>query len=144
MEVTRQAVIHADPATVWAFAVDVERWPAVMSHIDRISRHDDSPLRIGSAATLELHGLPEAVWTVDSFTPATRFRWSARLLGMQWSADHLVEPHNAETTLLTLSVSASHWQARLLQPLLRWQANRALEHEFAGFRTACETASPPG
>jgi len=38
--VSRQETIGADPSVVWAFGIDVERWPQVIDHIDRIERCD--------------------------------------------------------------------------------------------------------
>ncbi len=138
MKLSRREPIAADPATVWEFAVDVERWPDVMDHIARVRRHDQGSFGLGSAATLEQPGLPATVWTVDELNPGESFRWSGRPLGMRWTADHIIEPAGDGTTHLTLSVTATGWPVTVLAPLVRWAANRALRLEFAGFRAACE------
>ncbi len=137
MDLTRKELVNADPATVWKTVVEVERWPEFMGHIDAVRRHDGEQLGMGSTATLSQPRLPDAVWTVDEFVPETSFRWSARLLGMDWSANHVVEPAQGGTSL-TLSISVAGWPARLLKPFLERAAKHALAQEIAGFRAASE------
>ena len=139
MEMSRQETIHADPGEVWAFAIDVERWPEVMDHIDRIRLHDQTGFGVGSAATIEHPRLQATVWTVDAFVPGRRFRWLRSPGGITMTADHIVEPAgDSATTQLTLSVTATGWRATVLGPLLKRQAAQALHKEFVGFRTVCE------
>ena len=138
MELSRQETIDADPSVVWAFAIDVERWPDVMDHIDRIERCDRDQFGLGSAATLLQPGVPTTVWTVDRFAKGESFQWWGRPFGIVMTADHIIEPAGRGASRLTLSVTASGWRAALLGPLLRKAIERALEKEFSGFRAACE------
>ena len=71
MKLSRAEDVEADAETVWAFAIDVERWPEVMNHIDRVRRHSQGAFGLGSSATLEQPRLPPTVWTVDEFKPGT-------------------------------------------------------------------------
>ena len=138
MEVSRRESVGAAPAVVWAFAIDVERWPAVMDHIDRIDRCDQGQFGLGSSATLTQPGLPTTIWTVDRFISGESFRWRGRPLGMAMTADHIIRPSREGLTDLTLLVTASGWMAVLLGPVVRKAVERALVKEFSGFRMACE------
>ncbi len=138
MEVSRHESVGASPAAVRAFAIDVERWPGVMDHIDRIDRCDEGQFGLASSAALTQLGLPTTIWTMDRFIPGGSFRWRGRPLGMAMTADHIIKPSQVGHTEFTLSVSASGWMAVVLGPVVRKAVERALVKEFSGFRMACD------
>lgn len=131
----RTETIDATMDAVWAALIDVERWPDTMRHISRIKRIDEGPFGLGSQARIAQPGMGSAVWTVDEFEPGVRFRWSGEPAGMQWTADHFIEP-DAVGCRVTLAVTADGSRARLFAPLVRAAARRALREEIAGLRTA--------
>ncbi len=131
----RTETIDATPSAVWAALTDVERWPDTMRHIRRITRIDEGPFGLGSQARIAQPGMGSAIWTVDEFEPGVRFRWHGEPAGMQWTADHVIEP-DAVGCQVTLTVTASGSRARLLGPIVRAAARRALREEIAGLRTA--------
>jgi uncharacterized membrane protein len=129
--------IEAPPAVVWAVTEDVERWPEWTPTVASVTRVDDGPFGLGSAALIKQPALPLARWTVTAFARGERFAWETRVRGLRLIGSHELIPAGAGTQS-RLRVEASGLTAVLLWPLLRPAMRRALAQENAGLRARCE------
>lgn len=134
--------IDATPAEVWAGLMDVERWPEWTRSMNRVTRLDSGPLRLGSSALIEQPALPPTVCTVNAFTPGESFTWRSRVRGISSFATHTVRADGHGGTLLTLELQWRGLAATIGAPVLKPLAARAVRMEAHGLKQHCEARQP--
>lgn len=98
--------IEAPVGVVWALTEAIEGWPDFTPTMTRIERLDDGPLAAGSRARVKQPWQREAVWTVTTIDPPTRFAWKRRMGPMTIVATHaLVETGRGCTQTLTVEMT---------------------------------------
>ena len=98
---------------------------------------------MGSTALVKQPNLPEATWTVTSFTPDEEFRWETRVRGMYFIAIHRLTA-TATGTQSLLRSEMSGLAVTLLGPLMRSRAQKSLEQENAGLKRQSEAIASSG
>jgi len=137
MTIEDRIKINAPIKQVWKTTIDVNSWAEWTPTVTWIKRVDEGPFRVGSTAYIKQPGLPTTLWTVTEMSEGREFTWMAKVLGMQFSATHLLEPAGDETTC-TLRLRVNGLMAVLLGPLICVQLRKALAQENAGLKTKCE------
>jgi uncharacterized membrane protein len=135
--VEHSTLIHASPDRVWAVTVDLEQWPAWTPTVTRVTRVDDGPLRVGSAARIKQPGMRECLWRVTELREGEGFTWETRVFGMTMIATHEIRKVEAGTTN-TLRLQVRGVTARLLWPLMRSKLRHTLACENAGLQAEAE------
>jgi hypothetical protein len=143
MRVDDTIYIEAPPDLVWAVTTDVERWPEWAPTFTSVTRLDEGPFRMGSAARIKQPLQAEAEWTVTEFAEGRRFAWTTRRAGLQMTGTHEVSPRGSGSRNL-LRVEASGAIAVLLWPLLRIAFARSQSTENRGLKARCEALSRGG
>lgn len=141
LAVRNELHIESHPDNVWAVTVDISKLTDWSPTADRVRDLGNSKINIGSQYELEQPGQPIAVWTVTQFKPKSLFAWDKKLLGMNLSGIHQIDPLPSGTKS-TLILEASGLSAFLLYPLLRRFFIRAIAQENAGLQSYCETHYP--
>lgn len=134
--------VAADVQRVWSLTTDVERWPSLTPTISEVTRLDDGPLRVGSAARLSQPRLRPATWTVTTLAPPHRFVWETGGRRLRMLAEHVVEAEGAgcrNTLRLRLEGPAAVALGGVGRPVVR----QALATENDGFRRAAEGLARP-
>lgn len=137
MQLQNTVEIIAAPEVVWKVTEDVERWPEWSPTVTAISCLDQGPFDVGSRARIKQSGLPAAVWTVSALARGKGFTWGTRVRGIRMVATHEIHPAG-DGSRSVLRIEMSGFVARLLAPLLRRSAARALMRENHGLKARCE------
>jgi uncharacterized membrane protein len=133
--------INAPPAEVWRVTEDIERWPTWTPTVTKVTRLDDGPFDVGSAAKIKQPGLPECEWKVTACTGNSAFTWQTRVFTISMSATHELSPTDSGTQC-TLRIQLQGPLATLLRPLIRSSIKNTLERENAALKLHCESSKP--
>jgi hypothetical protein len=141
---TDVAVIAAPVDVVWRLTIDINDWPSFSPTMQRVTRLDDGPLRVGSSARLKQPGQLPAVWTVTRLEPGREFTWQTTRMGLTMVGSHTVaKVGDGCRNTLTLEVTGAG--ARLFGALFGRLLRRSLARENAGFTArALEVAKTAG
>ena len=132
-------IIHAPLDAAWAITQDVENWPDWTPTVTKVTRLDDGPFHVGSAAKIYQPGLPPAEWRVTEFRSGEGFTWETYVRGINISATHELKSV-ASGTKSTLRLRIGGFLVLLLWPLIRKSAAKNLELENTGLKNRCEAA----
>lgn len=127
-------VVRAPPAVVWRHAVDVERWPVILSHYRWVTREDGSP---GEAGTVEMAAWRPfgplrwpTWWRSRMDVDADRHRITYRHIGgittgmdVLWTIDPTPEGWSNVTIV-------HEWDGPTWPLIGRWSANRIIGPVF--------------
>jgi uncharacterized membrane protein len=140
MTIEHSADIPATPEAVFQLTIDIERWPAMMSTVTAVTRLDEGPLRVGSAARVKQPLQRAKVWTVTVLNPSQEFTWEAKVWGVRTVAQHLVSalPHGCRNRL---SITFSGRRGAFIERMLHRRLSAVLAIENEAFRSAATSAS---
>jgi uncharacterized membrane protein len=137
MRVENTITIDAPADVVWDLTMDVTRWPAMTSTVQRVERLDAGPLQVGSAARIKQPGQPSAVWTVTKLVANRQFVWRTTRLGLTMTGSHLLEDLG-DGCRNTLTLDVAGRGARLFGMIFGGRLRKALETENAGFKATAQ------
>ncbi|OQD57542.1 hypothetical protein BM536_001980 [Streptomyces phaeoluteigriseus] len=132
MSWTNTAVIQAPAATVWNIVSDVTSWPDFLPTMQRVTRVDQGPLRLGSSAMVKQPLQRSALWTVTDYEPNTSFVWESHRKNITMTGIHIVKDlgHCCENTLC-LEVKGTG--ARFAKTTMGFMFQRVLVSESKAF-----------
>jgi uncharacterized protein YndB with AHSA1/START domain len=132
--------VNASAERVWAALMDVEAWPRWTSSMTSVTRTDNGDFGIGSQARIKQPGIGPMTWTVTALTPVQSFVWEAKRPGLTLVAGHYLTAGDGGTVNLALKVEQKGLVGRLLEPLTKNPALRAVHLEAEGHKRRAETA----
>lgn len=138
--------IEAAPEEVYAWLVDVERWPARIPSITKVAKESEGPLAVGAkfAETRVMYGKEASeTWEVVELEPPRRLVTRCESMGTTWLATHLVEPSGSGTSLtLQLELTYQSLVAKLFGALMGGTVTKACRADLAAIRDSYAAAPP--
>lgn len=136
-------LIEAPIDRLWHLTTDITAWPTFMPTIQRLTRLDDGPLRVGSTARIKQPAQPAAVWTVTQLAPTHQFTWETSRRGLRMTGGHHLEA-TPTGTRNTLTLELTGAGARLFALLFGAAIRHSLRTENAAFerKATSSTAAP--
>jgi hypothetical protein len=145
MHCSVERLIAAPREIVFAVAIDIPRWPEVISSIDRIELLTPGPIVIGSRfrETRRMFGREATEeMRISALTPPEHFVLTAENHGTRYRAEHILT-RAQDATRLTLVFSGEPVSvfARLLSPLgqlMLGHVKKQLEADVGDLKRAAE------
>jgi len=142
--------VAAPVATVWDVTRDVESWPSWSPTMDEVTLTGvspggppgDAPIGPGTEARVRQPRLRPATWVVDRVDEGRAFVWHTAGPGYRLTADHLLEPRGAGTSVL-LRVSATGPLAPVVWAVAGRTVRRYVDEEAAALKRRCERGRGP-
>jgi hypothetical protein len=145
MQCSVERLFAAPREIVFAVAIDIPRWPEVISSIDRIELLTPGPIAVGSRfrETRRMFGREATEeMTVSELAPPQRFVLTAENHGTRYRAEHVLAPADTATRLtLVFSGEPVSFSARLLSPLgwlMSGHLKKQLEADLDDLQRAAE------
>lgn len=88
--INEERIVHASPEAVWAVMSDIERWPHLLSTIDRVTPLNSAAGGVGARFAVKQPGIPELTYEVTQWVPDKDFTWVARSPGVRTVGRHLI------------------------------------------------------
>jgi len=135
--IRNEILIEAEPATIWALTIDVERWPELTPTISEVTRLDHGPVALGSRARVKQPAQRAAVWTVSRFEPEADFEWWTKVGPVTMTGSHHLE-RTATGCLNVLTLELTGRGAGLAERIVGRHIGKAIATENQGFKKAAE------
>lgn len=90
---------------LWTRVVQIEKWPLYTASITSAKILGDGSLVMGSRIVINQPGAPEATWTVTELAEGKSFTYEMRRAGLVSIAEHVVDAHGENGSILTLTFS---------------------------------------
>jgi hypothetical protein len=145
MQCRVERLIAAPREIIFAVAIDIPRWPEVISSIDRVEMLTPGPVAVGSRfrETRRMFGREATEeMTVTELAPPEHFVLTAENHGTRYRAEHLLAQADSATRLtLVFSGEPASLLARIMSPLgwlMSGHLKKQLEADLDDLKRAAE------
>ena len=83
--------IDAPPSKVWEVMTDINHWAEWTDSVNSAKRVDSGPLKVGSAALLDVRGTQPSAWTVTELAEGEAFTWETTVRNVHVRASHVID-----------------------------------------------------